>query len=170
MLLFPPPGWNGTCSSVSERCRTLGKAVLVNTGRGTGTALVSLSTILERTALMCVSCLASLSSGSSSSKRTRTRSALKRDFFGGAGVRVGISSGRSAIVTTSFWPPPVCSGFPSPPSPLLLSGLLTILTVEGVPKARNCSCSRRISASESEGLGRRNIPLEMKGASMSAKL
>lgn len=43
---------------------------------------------------MCVSCLSSLSPASSSSKVTRA--ALNRDFFGGAGVRDGSSSGRSA--------------------------------------------------------------------------
>lgn len=42
---------------------------------------------------MWVSCLSSLSPASSSSKVTRA--ALNRDFFGGAGVRDGSSSGRS---------------------------------------------------------------------------
>ncbi len=56
--------------------------------------------ILDRTALMWVSCLSSRSSGSSSSKRTR--SCLKRDLFGGAGVKVGSSSGRSEGVMKSF--------------------------------------------------------------------
>lgn len=35
--------WNHTCLLTVERCRTLGKAVLVNAGSNTGTALVSLS-------------------------------------------------------------------------------------------------------------------------------
>ena len=54
---------------------------------------LALTTILERTALMWLSCLSSLSSTSSSSKVTRF--ALKRDFLGGAGVKDGSWSGRS---------------------------------------------------------------------------
>lgn len=53
----------------------------------------ALTTIRDRTALMWLSCLSSLSSTSSSSKVTRL--ALKRDFFGGAGVKDGSWSGRS---------------------------------------------------------------------------
>lgn len=51
----------------------------------------------DRTALMWVSCLSSLSSASSSSNVTRL--ALKRDFFGGAGVKEGSWSGRSTAIT-----------------------------------------------------------------------
>lgn len=54
-----------------------------------------LTTILESTALMWVSWASSLSSASSTSKVTRL--ALKRDFFGGAGVRDGSWSGRSVL-------------------------------------------------------------------------
>lgn len=57
----------------------------------------TLTTILERTALMWVSCLSSLSPASSSSKVTQL--ALNRDFFEGAGVKGGSWSGRSAAVT-----------------------------------------------------------------------
>lgn len=71
----------------------------------------SLTTILERTALMCVSCLSSLSSGSSSSKRTWAF--LNRDFLGGAGVREGSSSGKSLRRKDKFfsWSHTPCLSF-----------------------------------------------------------
>lgn len=143
----------------------------------------ALTTILDRTALMWLSCLSSLSSTSSSSKVTRL--ALKRDFFGGAGVKGGSWSGRStgsvkgqprsynvnpffffykckqnslpSMVTTSL---SCASSFPftpPPPSPLLLSGLRTTVAAAGAPEVRNCCCSLRRSSSESVGWGRCNI-------------
>lgn len=67
-----------------------------------------------------------------------------------------------SMVTTSLCRPSLCtlSGPPSPARPLLLSGLRTTLAAEGAPEVRNFSCSLRRSASESDGFGRRNIPLK----------
>lgn len=57
------------------------------------TWLVTLTMILDRTVVTCVSCLSRRSSGLASSKCTLV--ALKRDFLGAAGVKGGISSEKS---------------------------------------------------------------------------